>query len=595
MKTDLARRIGDKPIGSDRPTVYLPQDDSAARALLTKAHSRMYKWPIGYLGYKATVTVNDAGCLVHGHATVNPRLHTVVRVDGEPMLQESVHERLWSQAMHLIWTSFEEGDGRYVLTFGENRTHQANHPRGTLVTLHDGRLASWYRIKDDAYAQISRGMPDRERRINTIERYEASSDGRLYVSHFVTARFADDGDTSIGMESYVNEFITHQRVLLPSGPKYFARGRRVGEDTRHRIVRSSSDRLMPCSSWRRRCAEALVMRRDESSSDAYEGVHRPFSTERTVMTIIAKVFGLYFFVLVSMLTATGAYAVTSEFYVAVDELTTIASGTYAGLANPNYNHLTYLRGHIEPDPTTNHFHGIGSYSYTGPAGSQSIIWTNANNRIPETSTGQPPLPLVAGIGAYAGLLVSDAIPGLEYSDLTIHSVELLNGFPAGAPEHYLYNSSGGRWNGSLAGAQVGLQLISLTAGLRINNELGHPILNSVGDVYVLGAGHSLAFTPTFWTEGTAPSGTYSAQFRLVDLGSDMGRSPFAPSGTFNIDFQVVPEPSTATLFALGIGVLGIPAIRRHPHWPQPVRVRIRMVSRRGNTGPSDALTKVERF
>jgi hypothetical protein len=215
MKTDLARRIRDKVIGSDPGTVSLPQDDSAARALLKEAHGRMYKWPVGYGGYKATVTINDEGRLVHGHATVNPRLHTVVRVDGGPTLQEWVHERLWTQAMHLVWNSFEEGDGRYVLTFGEDHPHQ-NHPRGTLVTVHDGRLASWYRIKDQAYSQISRGMPAQERRINTIERYEASSDGRLYVSHFVMAHFADDGHTFIGMESYVNEFIMHQRVLLPS-------------------------------------------------------------------------------------------------------------------------------------------------------------------------------------------------------------------------------------------------------------------------------------------------------------------------------------------------------------------------------------------
>jgi hypothetical protein len=277
---------------------------------------------------------------------------------------------------------------------------------------------------------------------------------------------------------------------------------------------------------------------------------------------MSRLLGFCFFVIMSMLTATGTYAVTSEFYVAVDALPTITGGAYDGLANPNYNHLTYLRAHMEPDPTTNHFHGIGAYSYTGPASSPSVISTNTNNRIPETYTGQPPLPLVPGTGAYTGLLVSEPIPGLEYSDPTIHSVQLLNGFPAGAPERYLYDSSGGRWQGSLTGALVGLQLVSLTMGLHIDNELGHPILMNPGDVYTLGAGNSLEFTPTFWTEGAAPSGTYSAEFRLLDLGSGGGRSPFAPSGTFNIDFQVVPEPSTVTLLALGLGLLGVTSMRR---------------------------------
>lgn len=216
MKTDLRKRMDTTRPASTDPATDLPQDDSAARALLKEAHGRMYKWPVGFAGYKATVTVNDEGRLFHGRATVNPRLDTVVSVDGEPTLQEWVHERLWTQAMHLVWTSFEEGDGRYVLTFGESLTHPSHHPRGTLVMLHGGRSASWYRIKDQAYTQISRGMPGRERRVNTIERYEASSDGRVYVTHFVMAHFSDDGDAFVGMESFVNEFVMHQRVLLPS-------------------------------------------------------------------------------------------------------------------------------------------------------------------------------------------------------------------------------------------------------------------------------------------------------------------------------------------------------------------------------------------
>ncbi len=47
------------------------------------------------------------------------------------------------------------------------------------------------------------------------------------------------------------------------------------------------------------------------------------------------------------------------FYVGVDGLASVTSGTFAGLANPNAGRLTFLFDH------GNHFHGIGAYSYTG--------------------------------------------------------------------------------------------------------------------------------------------------------------------------------------------------------------------------------------
>jgi hypothetical protein len=265
-----------------------------------------------------------------------------------------------------------------------------------------------------------------------------------------------------------------------------------------------------------------------------------------------------------ILMAVPAHAISYEYYIGVDGFPTLTSGAYAGLANPNQGRLTFL--HFNPTEveasSSSHYHAIGAYSYAGPAGSPTIQSTNSNNRIPETFSGQPPLPLLPGTGIHEGRLISHAIDGLTYSNLKIQSTQALNGFPAGSIEHHLFNSSNGRWNGSLAGAQVGLQLVSLSEGLHIANETGMPVLESAGDVHLLGPGNGLSFTPTFWTDNTAADGTYAAQFRLLDLGSATGRSPFAQSGTFNIDFQVVPEPSTVTLLALGAGVLVVVSMRR---------------------------------
>jgi hypothetical protein len=56
----------------------------------------------------------------------------------------------------------------------------------------------------------------------------------------------------------------------------------------------------------------------------------------------------------------------AQFYVGIDGRHTLNAGTYSGLANPNYNRLTFLLGHSSVDaPTANHYHNKSAYSYTG--------------------------------------------------------------------------------------------------------------------------------------------------------------------------------------------------------------------------------------
>ena len=59
------------------------------------------------------------------------------------------------------------------------------------------------------------------------------------------------------------------------------------------------------------------------------------------------------------------------------------------------------------------------------------------------------------------------------------------------------------------------------------------------------------------TETSAPAGTYWASFRLLNLGN-ANESSFRDSGTFNVDFTPVPEPSAF----LGIGAFALLAFLR---------------------------------
>lgn len=251
-----------------------------------------------------------------------------------------------------------------------------------------------------------------------------------------------------------------------------------------------------------------------------------------------------------------AQAQKTEYYIGLDGFEILATGTYAGLENPNYNRLTFLYAHWEEDPTTNHFHSIGAYSYSGTVDNLTINSTNTNNRIPETYTGQAPLTLLPGTGIYGDRLISTST-GNEYSNLNIKAVASLKNSTE-AEDQYMFNSSNGRWQPSLEGAKIGLQLTAISSGLNIGDSAGVDILKSVGDTYEIGNGDNFSFTPTFWTDAAAPLGTYSATFKLVDLNTDNNRTPFAESGTFSFDFEVRKVPESSAV--LGLGIVGLLAV-----------------------------------
>jgi hypothetical protein len=230
-----------------------------------------------------------------------------------------------------------------------------------------------------------------------------------------------------------------------------------------------------------------------------------------------------------------AQAIDTEYYIAIDNLEVLTSGDYAGLPNPNYGRLTFLFAHPnEEDPSTNHFHSIGAYSYTGPVDNPTVISTNSNNRIPEIYTGALPLRLLPGTEIYAGKLVSQDT-GEEYSRLNMASVQALSGFPSDSPEGFLFHSSSDRWSAPITGAVVALQLVSITPRLHIADDSGNRVFARQAR-HQLGEGNSLVFFPTFWTKEGVPAGTYSVTLKLVDVRTD--GAPLDDSGRFTLDFRV---------------------------------------------------------
>jgi len=256
-----------------------------------------------------------------------------------------------------------------------------------------------------------------------------------------------------------------------------------------------------------------------------------------------------------MALASSARAAITTFYVGLDTLPTVASGTYAGLPNPNQGRLTMLFAHPDAvNPANSHYHGIGTYRYSGPSGSPTIVNFGTNYQIPETYQALPPLAMtMTSGGLYDGRLTLQHDPAVEYSDPQFNATRMLSGFAAGATETFLYNSSGARYTGDMTSTITALQLISLTPGLHIGKDTQLDILQNPYDTHLLGLGNSINFEPVFWTDAAAPEGNYSARFRLVDLTNSA-----MPSGEFVFNLRVVPEPGTA---ALGL-LAGLTLLRR---------------------------------
>lgn len=218
----------------------------------------------------------------------------------------------------------------------------------------------------------------------------------------------------------------------------------------------------------------------------------------------------------------------AELFIGVDGTEKYASGTFAGLANPNFKRLTLLYAHQYNDsPESSHYHSKGLFYYSGEATAPKVV--NTGGTLPEGEGSF--LKLLPGEGSLSDYLVSGQ-EKVHFANLTFRPVAWLNRSGAKEWETATYKS-GPKFTGSLDKAKIALEVVSLSEGLVVLNSKGSVVADSAGDRIEVGT-KNFAFKPIIGIKKGASAGPYTAEFRLRDLSGT-----FKESGSFQVRFQVL--------------------------------------------------------
>lgn len=187
---------------SEQPTIA---EDPKAREALRRAFENTARWPQGFKGFTADLTVNINGKEFRGPLTVKgPRDVLVQLSDGD--VQKWVQDQLAMIAVHRGPRTFEESDGKYTLTMEED-----GHPLGVRLDIHGSH--SFYRLKDNRITQINRtmshpGMAPFAFTIN-VEESAVTQDKKHLTTKYTVYYFSPDDGKLKNVESFTD---THVRV-----------------------------------------------------------------------------------------------------------------------------------------------------------------------------------------------------------------------------------------------------------------------------------------------------------------------------------------------------------------------------------------------
>jgi hypothetical protein len=185
--------------------------DPTARCLLRKAQGAFQKWPEGFAGFRAFVTCETPRGMVAGHVLVGlpDRVEVVCE---EPELRTRLHDMFWAIAVDRTPRFFDEGDGRFPISFGDGRDDALGQPVNVHTRL--GHLRYWIdgsaRIRQ--VERVARGV----RVVTTFEAFTRATPGRVLPAQTRTCTWDMSSGAVLGSESIQDSHRRIQHVWLPS-------------------------------------------------------------------------------------------------------------------------------------------------------------------------------------------------------------------------------------------------------------------------------------------------------------------------------------------------------------------------------------------
>jgi hypothetical protein len=180
-------------------------DDPKAREALRRAFENTARWPQGFKGFTANLTVNINGKEFHGPVTVKGPREVSVQL-AEEEIQKWAQDQFAMIAVHRGPRTFEESDGKYTLTMKDD-----GHPLGIRLDIHGSH--SFYRLKDNRITQINRtmshpGMASFAFTIN-VEDSTVTQDKKHLTTKYTVYYFSPEDGKLKNVESFTD---THVRV-----------------------------------------------------------------------------------------------------------------------------------------------------------------------------------------------------------------------------------------------------------------------------------------------------------------------------------------------------------------------------------------------
>jgi len=179
------------------------QNDPKAQDLLRGAFEKTARWQADFQGFQADLCINVNGTETKGTVTVKGPRDVSVQIQTEE-LQKWAQNQIAMIAVHRGPRSFEESDGKYALTLGNDQSH----PLGQRININGDGMESWYRIKDNRITQINRKMPHIGFTIN-VEESAVTQDNKYLTTRYTVYYFSPKDGTLQNVESFSD---THTRI-----------------------------------------------------------------------------------------------------------------------------------------------------------------------------------------------------------------------------------------------------------------------------------------------------------------------------------------------------------------------------------------------